>query len=311
MTIWDNLLAECQRLEDLTRKIQEGENTGLSREEIEHLSHEYQVWFSKCLSVLPDDLKSKFRSEYEGSFWSAKIKKFFEASTERSVFRPTDQTTKELFPYWAYPFKQNFYPHIQSQRQLLIEARERPNNAESHETVTEEDAWNKSAKALDEELAKAHIDIQAIGNEDRLIQEVLRPIFEFLSFKGITVLHHSGTIEHGKDIVFYQEDNLDCFLFYAVVACNTKIHTDSSRTRDSGHYDKILDQVKKCYSERWRDNNLKRDAYIDKVIITTSSTITDSAIAYFRSWEEKERRQLIFLDGNRLAGFLARLRLSR
>ena len=137
------------------------------------------------------------------------------------------------------------------------------------------------------------------------------PIFKFLDFEGITVLHHSGTPEHGKDIVLYQRDLLGSFIFYSVVACNEKIHTSSSKTHDSGHYSKIIDQVNKCFYEPWREANLKRDAYIDKVIVATSSTITNEAITYFRSWEEKERRHLVFLDGESLAGLLVKLRLGK
>jgi hypothetical protein len=95
MTVWENLIAESQRLEETASKIQDGETVRLSKEAIDKLSHEYQLWLGKCLSVLPDDLKDKFRAEYEGTFWNAKIKKFFEAATEPSPFRPTDEKSKE------------------------------------------------------------------------------------------------------------------------------------------------------------------------------------------------------------------------
>jgi hypothetical protein len=168
-----------------------------------------------------------------------------------------------------------------------------------------------SKTTFDEELIRARADIQALTNEGELILHLLRPIFEFLAFEGITVLHHSGAPEHGKDMVFYQKDNLNTFIFYAVVACNTKIHTTSSKTGDSGHYHKIIDQVSKCFFEPWRDNNLKREAYIDKVVVVTSSTISDAAMTYFTRWEEKERRHLIFLDRERLASLLVQLRLGK
>src|SRR6266704_1032063 len=125
MANWNDLLTECQRLEDVAREIQNGEQIGLSDREIKALASDYHEWFGKCLSILPDDLKNKFRAEYEGSFWNAKIKKFFESATEPSPFRSTDEATQIIFPYWAYPFKQNCLPPLQSQRQLLIEARER------------------------------------------------------------------------------------------------------------------------------------------------------------------------------------------
>ena len=166
-------------------------------------------------------------------------------------------------------------------------------------------------KNFDNELIRARADIKATRNEDEFIQNILVPIFEFLTFEGLTVLHHSGALEHGKDIVFYQRDLLGSFIFYSVVACNQRIHTNSSKTSDSGHYSKIIDQVSKCYYEPWREDNLKRDAYIDKVIVATPSTITNAAMTYFRRWEEKERRHLVFLDGESLAGFLIQLRLGK
>ncbi|MFL5705228.1 MAG: HNH endonuclease, partial [Ktedonobacteraceae bacterium] len=98
-------------------------------------------------------------------------------------------------------------------------------------------------RTFDDELSEAKKQIKAQKNEDDFINNVLRPIFVFLGFDGITVLHHSGNTEYGKDIVFYQRDALGSFIFYAVVACNTRIHALSSKTNASGHYDKIIDQV--------------------------------------------------------------------
>jgi len=185
MTTWNDLIDESQRLEDRASKIQVGETIGLSQEEIDILSHEYQLWLGRCLSVLPDDMKDKFRAEYEGTFWTAKIKRFFEAATEPSPFRPTDEATKMVFPYWSYPFKQNFYPYIRSQRQLLIEASERPQLSES---IAENEAWNKTVcRIFKVFIEKANI--AQTSHEKKLTYEYLA-IFLIGSIDGLTIVGH-------------------------------------------------------------------------------------------------------------------------
>jgi hypothetical protein len=170
----------------------------------------------------------------------------------------------------------------------------------------------RTDKTFDEEFAKAREDILAAKNEDEFINHFLLPIFAFLTFEGIKVLHHRGGIsEHGRDMVFYQRDKLDTFIYYAVVACNVKIHANSSKTNDPGHYGKIKDQVIKCYSEPWEDTNQKRQFYIDRVIIANPHTISNDAEIYLRTWEKDNRRHLIFLDGDSLARHLVNLRLAK
>jgi hypothetical protein len=58
----------------------------------------------------------------------------------------------------------------------------------------------------------------------------------------------------------------------------------------------------------WEDINLKRRTFIDKVVIATPSTIAEGAIQEFQSWEERNRRQLIYLYYERLAGMMAELK---
>jgi len=150
--------------------------------------------------------------------------------------------------------------------------------------------------------------LQAVKNEDEFISTILRPLFLKLGFERVTTLHHAGKYEHGKDMVFYARDRLGSFTVYAVVACCGKIHATSSRTADAGHYAKLIDQVQKCYSIAWWDHRIKRSTFIDKVIIATPSTITFEAEVAFRSWEEMNRRQLIYLDYEGLVGLMARLK---
>ena len=61
----------------------------------------------------------------------------------------------------------------------------------------------------------------------------LSEMFQKLKYSNVTVLHRSSRPEHGKDIVFYERTKLDHLTFYAVVATNQEIHSDSSKTSDS------------------------------------------------------------------------------
>lgn len=76
LTIWGKLLNECRIIEEIAVKIQAGDNKGdlctdLTTEEIEGLIEQYYAWFGDCLSILPDDLKDRFRLAYEGDRSSA------------------------------------------------------------------------------------------------------------------------------------------------------------------------------------------------------------------------------------------------
>ena len=185
MSAWEDLLTECQRLEDKASKIQDGETIGLSPEEIKKLSDEYLTRFGKCLAVLPEDIKNKFRAEYEGTYWTAKIKRFFEAATETNMFY--NPQAPNVLSYWLYSYKQNFYPAIQSQRQLLIEASQRKQQMNSSE-VENEEAWNETVrrifKVFIEKANKA-----STANEKKLTYEYLA-LFLIGSIDGLTVIGH-------------------------------------------------------------------------------------------------------------------------
>lgn len=163
-------------------------------------------------------------------------------------------------------------------------------------------------KTFDADIEEAQLRLRGVKNEDEFIRTILWPLFVALNFEDVTILHHTRLQEDGKDMVFCKRDHLGSFTVYAVVACCAKIHTNSSKASDPGRYAKIIDQVEKCCDVPWEDFNLKRRTYIDKVVIATPSTIADGAVKAFRSWEERNRRQLICLDFDRLVGMMARLK---
>ena len=161
---------------------------------------------------------------------------------------------------------------------------------------------------FDTHIQKIAEEIESIPSEDAFIESILKPLFDILGFEAVTVYHHTGRPERGKDLVFYDRDRMGSLTFYAVVACVKKIHANSSKTHDSGHYQKILDQVSKCFHFPHKEPNLKGSFFIDKVIIASASSITEEAMEAFTLWEANNRRHLIYLCGPDIAGM--RLKLS-
>jgi len=163
-------------------------------------------------------------------------------------------------------------------------------------------------KDFDTHIERIASELENISGEDEFLERILKPLFDALGFEGVTVFHHTGKTERGKDLVFYDRDRFGSLTFYAVVATAKKIHTNSSRTHDSGHYQKILDQVSKCFLFPHKEPNLKGSFFIDKVVIASASTITEEAMESFTLWEASNRRHLIYLSGPDIAGM--RLKLS-
>src|SRR5690349_383669 len=127
MSNWDDLLDESRRLEEAARKIQPqnppahntAESSHPSQSKIDNVMNSYHSWYSNCLSILPDDLKQKFRFSYEGDGYAAPcIKKFLQAPLDRQKTYPNGRRGKAAYA-WRYPFQRYFLHPLQSQRQIL------------------------------------------------------------------------------------------------------------------------------------------------------------------------------------------------
>jgi hypothetical protein len=206
MTDWEQLIAESQSLDESASKIQDGQRVGLPKEEIEKLARDYHSWFAKCLSLLPEDLKSKFREEYEGSFWNAKIKKFLEAATEPSLlYQSADEKSRAVFPPWAYPYKQNFYPYLLSQRQILIEASERQELA----LINDEGSWGATIRRVFRVFIKKANEAET-NHAKKLSYEYLG-IFLITAIDGLTVIGHDTRGASEEIDLWVANDSNDSF----------------------------------------------------------------------------------------------------
>lgn len=197
-------------------------------------------------------------------------------------------------------FSRTLRPSFSSDR-MATTSREASNLRNWSEALKESEDFDKCIALITETLRQ-------IRSEDKFVNETLKPLFDRMGYEGVTVLHHNRLLEHGKDLVFFERESLGGgFTIYAVVACIGSIHSSSSKSNNSAHYQKILDQVHKCFEVPYTDHNMKADLYVDKVVVACSGRIGDGAMALLRAWEDKNRRRLIFLDAQKIAGHKLRL----
>jgi len=130
MTI-EQLIKDSHELEKVASKIQAGNRTGIPKEKISDFIDAYRSWYRKCLGVLPDPLKKKFRSEYEGNWFSSKIKAFLEEPNTRETQNSYSYDVKNgviksvlqgTYRDWKYSYETTFLQPFLSQRRILVEA---------------------------------------------------------------------------------------------------------------------------------------------------------------------------------------------
>jgi hypothetical protein len=185
MADWELLITEGQNLDERASKVQNGESIGLPKETIDQLTRDYHSWFGKCLPLLPEDLREKFRAEFNGTWYSFKIKKFLEAPTQPNILYPAgDEKAKTVFSPWTYSYAQNFHPYILSQMQILIEASER-----QEPTLTNNgDSWNATiCRVFREFIKKAN---EAQTNHAKKLSYEYSGIFLMTAIDGLTVIGH-------------------------------------------------------------------------------------------------------------------------
>lgn len=128
---WDDLITELQRLNAIAVKIQNYENgqpkLELSMDEYGQFFNDYLDWYSDCLVALPDEMKDKFRAEYENTAYYFITKAHFRCPTG-------DEHGSEMF---LYHYGEWFYDAYVSHKLMLLEASKRPLKPERISTVFE------------------------------------------------------------------------------------------------------------------------------------------------------------------------------
>jgi REase_DpnII-MboI len=120
----DALVEEMAALEELADQVQTDNESDASGP-INQLDRRYRTWYAAALTVLPEDLREKFRFEYEGDLFRNRIKHFLKGPRELSnIYSKLDEdtiSTLDMSP-WQYPFNDTFRGPFTSQKQILLEA---------------------------------------------------------------------------------------------------------------------------------------------------------------------------------------------
>ncbi|HEY0317667.1 MAG TPA: hypothetical protein VGC49_05175 [Solirubrobacterales bacterium] len=90
---------------------------------IDALVGTYHDWYARAVDLLPNDLGERFRSEFEGNWYSQKIKDFLSGPDLPSKIQLDEPNP--LVSYWQYPVDSAFRGPLLTQRQILAEARQR------------------------------------------------------------------------------------------------------------------------------------------------------------------------------------------
>jgi hypothetical protein len=121
------LVDEMSAIEQLGGRIQ-SEDQVAALAAAKKLTEEYLSWYASALVLLPDDLKDRFRAEYEGGLFSGKIKKFLNDPREASVFYASlDEAARKTWNAspWQHPYNDAFRGPLTAQKQILLEAQAR------------------------------------------------------------------------------------------------------------------------------------------------------------------------------------------
>ena len=108
------LVEQASELEDLGSKIQIDDEVSALKTAAQ-LDRSYREWFASALTLLPDDLKERFRFEYEGDVFRNRIKRFLGQPREASLFYASldKEAVKALaISPWQYPFNDAFEDHL-------------------------------------------------------------------------------------------------------------------------------------------------------------------------------------------------------
>jgi REase_DpnII-MboI len=130
-----DLIDRSAELEGRGARIQRDTDSGMTPDELAGFTEDYQRWIATAITNLPADLIDRFRAEYEGNFFSIKIKRFLEDPLDVSIFHKSDTPAPAGFSYWTTPFATAFRGPLLTQRLILIEAQQRATQTAPNSTI--------------------------------------------------------------------------------------------------------------------------------------------------------------------------------
>jgi hypothetical protein len=120
---FDDLIGQGRELDRRARGIQGARELLATDDEIDRLAMDYNGWFARSIEALPAELEERFRSEYQGSWISHKIKHFFEEAGQPNAL--VDEAALAAgMSYWTKPYESTFRAPLMQQQLILTEAKQ-------------------------------------------------------------------------------------------------------------------------------------------------------------------------------------------
>jgi predicted nucleotide-binding protein len=125
----EELISQVSELDALAEQVQV-DDAATGERTARELAPRYEVWYAECLSLLPGDLREKFRSQYEGTLMFPRIKSFLhEPRRARVKFfgkwqKPPSQNNGRM-SYWQHPYHSAFQQPVNEQKRILLEVQAR------------------------------------------------------------------------------------------------------------------------------------------------------------------------------------------
>lgn len=180
------MIEEITALERLGGQIQDCDETVALANSVQ-LTKSYLAWYASALALLPEDLKERFRFEYEGNFLPNRIKHFLNGPLEPSILYSSaneeQRKTLNVSP-WQYPYIGSFRSPLTAQKQILLEAQTRLGF--SAETLEALELLERVARRLPISFAvmrrivqkRPGIDVVDEYDVQRILQAILVTLFE-------------------------------------------------------------------------------------------------------------------------------------
>ena len=133
--------------------------------------------------------------------------------------------------------------------------------------------------------------------EKPLIDNVIIPLLEKMGSKNITITH--GSLEKGKDLLFYKENEFEEREYTGVQAKAVNIHGCAG---EKGNATEILNQAQQAFTHEFQDTYDNKTKNIDRYIVMTSGNITETAKESIRGQLKAVGcyKTIQFFDGNKL-----------
>jgi len=135
-------------------------------------------------------------------------------------------------------------------------------------------------------------------SEKELTQRFLIPLFESKGIGCKNVQYTHKTLEFGKDIVYYKDDEFGRRIYTGVQVKRTKIRTSG--------VSEILRQISEAFGEQFNDSSDNKKKNLDKFVVLTSNEIKEDAEQSLSASLRGNNRDkdVTYIDGNKLVGLL-------